>query len=330
MKDMHLRNFDLNLLVIFDVIMRERSVAIAGERLNLSASAVSHALSRLRRQVGDRLFIREPHGMRPTPRALELSLEVQHALGRIARAITAREFDAARSGRTFAIAVSDYTCTLIVPQLASRLSVTAPESDLWVVPMNRLDIVRQLEEGRVDLAVAWFAAVPGRFGRTKLWDEDEVLVVRSGHPLLNAQLTVQAILSFPHVVVDYFGNGENLVDGFFSERGVLRRVQIDRTVTEAPQRFNSHGRVALKVPTFANALSVLACSDMIASIPRRLMTRVRRPETWGVLEIPFKSTPVAIEAIWHQRTQVDPGVTWLRSQVVLTAAEVEAGPAAHS
>lgn len=326
---MQLRNFDLNLLVIFDVIMRERSIVLASKRLNLSPSAVSHALSRLRKLVGDPLFLREADSMRPTARALELAQRVEQALGGIETALTSHAFDPAVSSRTFTIAASDYSCTLIIPRLASRLTLTAPDIDLCVVPMNRLDIVRQLEEGRVDLAIAWFAAVPGRFGRTKLWDESEVLVMRRDHPLLNVELTVEGVLSFPHVVVDYFGNGENLIDGFFSERGVMRRVQMERAVTEAPQRFGTHGRVAVKVPTFANALSVVARTDMIASIPRRIASEGRSSDQHGVLEVPFRMALVAVEAIWHQRSQVDPGVTWLRTQVELAAAEVEEHATAH-
>jgi DNA-binding transcriptional LysR family regulator len=113
---MHLRKFDLNLLVVFDVIMKERSIVGASGRLSLSQSAVSHALGRMRKLVGDDLFIRDTEGMCPTVRALELAVPVRQALARIEAALGSEdEFVAGRAARTFAIAASDYSCTLIVP-----------------------------------------------------------------------------------------------------------------------------------------------------------------------------------------------------------------------
>jgi DNA-binding transcriptional LysR family regulator len=321
---MHLRKFDLNLLVVFDVIMKERSIVAASGRLNLSQSAVSHALGRMRKLVGDDLFIRDTEGMVPTSRALELAVPVRQALARIETALGSEEeeFVAERAARTFAIAASDYSCSLIVPRLVERMAKIAPDIDLYILPANRLDVIRQLDDGRIDLAIAWFAAVPERFGRAKLVDENDVFLVRKGHPLASGELTVAGVLGYPHVVVDYLGNAERLTDGFFLERGVLRRVFIDRSIIEAPTRFGEYGRIAVKVPAFCNVPPIIARTDLIASVPRRLAAELSATHGLVQLEPPYDTVPVAVEAVWHQRTEPDPGVTWLRQQVELAAADL--------
>jgi DNA-binding transcriptional LysR family regulator len=179
---MQLRNFDLNLLTVFDAVFEEHSIAAASERLNLSQSAVSHALRRLRRALSDDLFVREADGMRPTPKAQQFAIPVKSALDRLASALGGEPFDPARAIRSFSIGASDYATTTIIPRLVESVATAAPSLDLYVVPANRLDMIRQLDEGNIDLAIGWFAAVPERFGRTKLLEEDSVFVVRPGHP----------------------------------------------------------------------------------------------------------------------------------------------------
>jgi DNA-binding transcriptional LysR family regulator len=320
---LHLHKFDLNLLVTFDVIMKERSIAGASERLSLSQSAVSHALGRLRKLVEDELFVREADGMRPTARALQLAAPFARALNGIEAALTSQDFNPEHAARTFVIAASDYSCTLIIPELVARLARTAPLIDIYVVSLNGLDVIRQLDERRIDMAIAWFAAVPERLGRAKLLDETYVFIVRAGHPLAAGELTVARVLGFPHVVIDYLGNAERLTDGFFSERGVLRRVHMDRAVIEAPQRSEKHGRVAIKVPSFSNAASVVMRTDMVASIPKRLAKGMLAAHDLIVLDPPFDNSPIAVEAVWPRRAATDPAGEWLRKQVELTAANLD-------
>ena len=322
MNSVHLRKFDLNLLVIFDEIMNERSIAGASERLNLSQSAVSHALGRMRRLVDDVLFVREADGMRPTARAMQLALPVHEALSGIDTALTAKDFAPERTERTFAIASSDYSCTLIIPRLIARLARSAPGIDIYAVAVTGSGVVRQLDDGRLDMAIACFATVPERFGRTKLLDESYVLIVRSGHPLAGGEVTISRAMDHPHVVVDYLGNVEHLTDGFFSERGALRRVHMDRPVIEAPQRIEQYGRIAAKVPSYSNAAAIVARTDMVASIPKRLAADLCANGDLVVLDPPFDTTPVAIEAVWPRRAEADPALSWLRQQVELTAVEL--------
>jgi len=315
MNRVQLRNFDLNLLVVFDAVLKERTIAAASERLNLSQSAISHALGRLRRSLGDRVFVRDANGMRPTVKALELAQPVQRALARIHAALASEDFDPQGSSRTFVVAASDYCCSIVIPPLVARLASVAPSLDLTVVPLNRDDVIGQLDECAVDLATGWWAAVPARFGRSKLLSEHLALVVRKGHPLARGKLTADRLLGYSHVVVNYRGSDAGLVDGFLSERGVLRRMHAELLALEAPQRLGREARIAVRVPSFACVPEILLGTELVASLPRRLAQRFTREFELVSMPVPFESSPVAVEAVWHRECEADRGVMWLRKQI---------------
>ena len=321
-----LRRLDLNLLVVFDVIMKERSIASAAKRLQLSQSALSHALARFRKVMRDQLFIREGGAMWPTARAVALAPIVRQALDSIVSALEPAAFVPAHAARTFTIGASDYSCIVLVPRLVEAIAKAAPDIDLCVVPANRLDVIRQVDDGRVDLAIGWFGAVPARFGRITLFDEDYVFVVRTGHPLLSGELTPERALGFPHVVVDYTGNEEHLIDGFLAERGVLRRVHVEQAILAASRHPGRQPRIAVKVPTFGSVADLVARTDMVATLPRRLAGDAQGLHRVSALEPPFPIVPVAIEALWHWRTESDAGVVWLREQIKAVAASIAVDP----
>jgi DNA-binding transcriptional LysR family regulator len=316
---MQLRNFDLNLLLVFDAVFEEHSIAAASERLSLSQSAVSHALRRLRRALSDDLFVRDADGMRPTPKARQFAMPVKSALDRLASALGGEPFDPARAIRSFSIGASDYATTTVIPRLVENVASAAPSVDIYVVPANRVDMIRQLEEGNIDVAIGWFATVPERFGRTKLLDEDCVFVVRPGHPLTLEVPTMERLLDYRHVAVNFVGSDAGLMDGFLPERGVLRRVHMEVAALEAPQRLGKDARIAVNVPHFWCLPLILVRCDMIASVPRTLA--VEFVKRFGLVIIPDLGgpTPVAVEAIWDRQNETDPAMMWLRAAVLSAA-----------
>ena len=319
---MQLRNFDLNLLTVFEAVFEEHSIAAASERLSLSQSAVSHALRRLRRALSDELFVREADGMRPTPKARQFAIPVKSALERLAGALGGEPFDPARAIRSFSIGASDYATTTIVPGLVKSIADAAPSVDIYVVPANRVDMIRQLDEGNIDMAVGWFATVPERFGRTKLLDEDSVFVVRPSHPLASEVPTIERVLDFRHVAVNLLGSNSGLTDGFLPERGVLRRVHMEVAALEAPQRLGKDARISVSVPHFWCLPPILLGCNMIASVPRALA--IEFAKRFGLVMIPDPSGPnwVAVEAIWDRQQETDPAMTWLRATVSSASASL--------
>ncbi|WP_244434160.1 LysR family transcriptional regulator, partial [Azospirillum sp. B506] len=247
-----IRRLDLNLLRVFETVMQHRSVIGASRELRITPSAVSHALARLRQALDDDLFIPGDSGMEPTARALQLSPGIADGLGRIADAMSTKVFVPSEAVRTFRIAATDYAAVAVLPRVVARIGPIAPQIDLRVFPLNRMDVVRQLDDGRVDFVIGWFADLPDRVRHTTLFQEAEAVVVRNGHPLTTGPVTRERLFEFPHIVVELTGSEEVAADGFIDDRGVSRRVWIERLILEAADGDKGlTGRVAVSVPHFA-------------------------------------------------------------------------------
>src|ERR1700693_4643133 len=145
--------FDLNLLIVFDAVMQDRSVTRAGNRIGLSQPAMSHALNRLRYMLKDELFIRTPDGMVPTPRAETLAQPLRNALSEMQLALEPAAFRPARSDRRFALAVNNYAAVVLAAPLVAAASAAAPAVSLDLRPSGTLDLVDRLDRGDLDLTI---------------------------------------------------------------------------------------------------------------------------------------------------------------------------------
>jgi DNA-binding transcriptional LysR family regulator len=317
---------DLNLFALFDAMLKHGSVSAASRHLGVSASAGSHGLARLRRLLADELFVPGPDGMQPTARASELAPDIQDGLSKIAAALERRTFDPAVTSRVFAIAATDYATILILPHLARRLAKQAPHAQIRIFPPNRMDMVQHLEEGRLDLALGWFETLPPRIGRKTLRMEQEAVVVRAGHPLTRGRLTKERLLSYPHVVVELSGSEQVRDDGYIDDRGVVRRMWIERLLIETGYKKRPKlGRVAVTVPRYSDIPPMLEISDMVATLPGRLAWRAVERDGLAVLALPYPPLVVPHEVIWHERAVAEASVGWLLGQLELTMAEIGDG-----
>lgn len=318
-----IRRIDLNLFRVFDAIMQSRNVTKAARALSVTPSAVSHALSRLRQTIGDELFIPSGSGMQPTARALELALDVREGLESFQLALMAKPFVPAEAVRTFRIAASDHASVLILPALVKRLAESAPNVDLRVFPLNRLDVVRQLESDQVDLLIGWFGRLPEAIRRSKLYQDQEAIVVRAGHPLTQGKVTKERLFEFPHVVVELTGTEENEPDGFMDDEGVARRIWIERALLEfQDENVDLVGRAAVCVPYFAAVAPLLLVTDMVATLPRRLALWLIAQTPIVLLNLPYPPIMVDLEMVWHQRANRDSGFQWLRHELASSVADV--------
>ena len=312
-----IRMVDLNLFRVFDAMMLHRSVRKASQMLSVTPSAVSHALNRLREMIGDELFIAGRFGMQPTPRALELASAVREGLENFESALTAKPFVPAETVRTFRMAASDDTSVVILPPLVKRLAASAPHVDLRVFPLNRLDVVRQLEKGHVDLVIGWFGQLPAGMRRATLFQEEEAIVVRAGHPLTQGKVTKESLFKFPHVVVELTGTEEHTADGFMHDKGVARRVWMERALLEfQDKKIDLVGRAAVCVPHFAAVPPLLQATDMLATLPRRLALWTVAHFPLILLDLPYTPKRVDIEMLWDQSVERDKGLQWLIDELV--------------
>jgi DNA-binding transcriptional LysR family regulator len=263
--------------------------------------------------------------MEPTVRAQELAPAVRDGLDRIEVAVNTKPFVPSEALRTFRIASSDHLAMMLLPHLIGRVARSAPQINFRMFPFNRPDLVRHLDDGRVDLVLGWFGDLPDRMRRATVGYESEAIVVRTGHPLTQAPVTKERLFSFPYVVVEMTGTEEDTVDGFIDDRGVLRRVWIERLLIEMGDDDQGLvGHVAVSVPHFSAVPPILYQTDMVATLPRRLALQYAKQGGLVVLDLPYEPLTVPVEMVWHQRAERDAGTQWLIGEVLGAVREAAA------
>jgi DNA-binding transcriptional LysR family regulator len=295
---MNWRRLDLNLLVVFDAVMQERSATRAAEKLNMTQPAVSHAIGRLRAALQDELFVRTPEGMEPTPQAERLAPSVRQALADLRVALEgARTFEPQEVERTFAVSVNNYAALVIAPPLAAMVAREAPLVTLDLRPSGTLDIAERLDRGEIDLALGSLAAPAERFSDLRLFEDRFACVLRQDHPAVGPGEAIDArgLADLPYLEVSSTGEGTNFVDEELSRLGFERRI-------------------ALRAPLLATA-GILAQSDMIAVMAERAARAFASMAPLQVLPLPFKSPSLTIAMLWHRRLDDDVAHRWLRGLV---------------
>ncbi len=303
LNQVNLARIDLNLLVLFAVVLEERHVGRAATRLHLSPSAVSHGLKRLRRLLNDPLFLRTPRGVVPTARAMELEEPVGDVLARVSGIVSASEaFDPATSTRRFVIGAPDAVSAVFLKPLLVELQAAAPRVDIGVrqlLPSQKgralqrawEPVLDDLEGGALDLAVVPIDTVPARFVAQFLYEESFVLAMRDGHPLAGDP-SLDRYCEMQHLVVSLTGDPFGLFEEALAARGRTRRI-------------------AVTVPNFLQAMLLVAETDLVAALPRRLAARYAARFGLTLTEPPLSRGSDRICAVATKAALMDRGVAWL-------------------
>ena len=287
---------DLNLLRILEALLDEQSVTAAAKKLGVTQSAVSHALARLREEVGDPLLVRTSTGMTATPRAKELREPIRRGLHVLEQALEGGERFAPRAAkRTFTIAMTDQLGVTVLPALLARLAVDAPGVDVRVTPVVR-NVERALETAAADVVVSGAFVppeAPGLF-RQRLFDEAMVCVVRADHPLATSddRITLEDFCAMSHVLVAPRG-GRGVVDEALGARGASRRV-------------------AVVVPHFLVAPFLVAESDLVLTVAESVARAFAPVLALRVMDPPVELPRAVYWQLWHERTHDDAAHKWLR------------------
>jgi len=301
--EIDLSRIDLNLFVLFEAVRAEGHVGRAAQRLNLSPSAVSHGLSRLRRLLGDPLFLRTPKGVVPTARADELAAPIAEILASARRVIaTAEPFDPANSARRFTIGAPDGSLATLLPRLIAHISKAAPSIDISVrhvlPPPGIVEAERawasalgELEARALDIAILPVETAPARFASRLLFRENFVIAMRKDHPFAE-QPTLDNYCAARHLVVSATGDPFGFVDKALQDNGRARRV-------------------AMTAPNFMLALPLVAESDLLAASPRSLVAQHAARFRLQSVDPPLKLPDFAISAIATKAALMDAGVAWL-------------------
>lgn len=299
---MDLARLDLNLLLVFHHLLREKRVSAVATVLGMSQPAVSSALGRLRSSLGDSLFLRTQRGMEPTPYALQLAEPVATALDGLQQALNVRaSFDPATSERSFTLAMTDVGEMYFLPVLMDALAGAAPGVTLNVVAVTSASLKDDMASGRTDLALGLLPQLQAGFFQQALFRQPYVCLMREGHPLAHAEgLTLSDFAAASHVRVMAAGTGHGRIDAAISE--TLEQQGLQR-------------RIRLTVPNYVALGDVLGHSDLIATVPQRFAQRVTSPFALTTRPLPLAVDGSAIHQFWHARLHKDPGHQWLRELV---------------
>lgn len=307
---MNLNAIDLNLLRIFDALMRERSVTRAGDQIGLSQPAVSAALNRLRHLLDDQLFVRRGNDMVPTPRAEDFAQPVRAALAEIERAFASgRSFEPATAERTFTLMGADFFSMRLMPQLAPRLSGTAPKVVLRLLDSARGDVDRLLQEDAIDAALERPLQVPEWISSALLFRSPFVIIAAKDNPATRAipagaTLPLEVFCALPQAIRSIDGSTTGHVDAALTAIGRSRRV-------------------VLTLPHFHGIALSVARSGLIAAVPKQYADFVAAELNLAVFQPPVDVAVPEVKMYWHSRHDNDPAHRWLRSEILSAMAPLQ-------
>lgn len=296
MQAVKLANLDLNLLLIFNVVMRERSITRAAAQLGLSQPALSHALARLRHALKDELFLRTPAGMVPTPRSEQLAWPVQEALAMLQAAVEPTDFTPAAAERVFRVALDSAALLVLAARLVGAVSAKAPGVRLDLRSAGTLDVEALIEQGKLDLAVHGREPSSTRFVFHLLYEDRFVLVLhRDRAP--SRPLDAAALAAMPMLETSSSGDDLGLLDDWLGQQGLRRQV-------------------AHRAPCPAAAVALLSALPLAAVMPAQVAASLLKGQP-GLrqLALPEPAPTSRSVVIWHRRLEAHPAHRWLRSVV---------------
>jgi DNA-binding transcriptional LysR family regulator len=311
---MNLRNIDLNLLVYLDTLLRVRNVTRSAEALGISQPAMSNGLQRLRKLFNDPLLVRSSRGMNPTDRAERLQPLVRQIIAAVERAVESEhDFEPARANRVFRLSVSDYTESTLVPLLLTRLRSRAPNVTLDFLTPSDVTF-EDLEQGKVDMVVNRFDALPDSLHQRILW-RDGFSCLLSRHNPIRYNFDLDNYLAANHVWVSKTGMGVGVgvepdavqqlgwVDDALARTGRKRRIRV----------FTRHYQAAMKLAELR---------DLVVTLPARAANLARENPEVVIMDPPFDIPDMELTMAWSPLLHHSPAQKWLRGMIVDVAREI--------
>lgn len=292
---MNLHQLDLNLLLLFDSLYRNRSVSKAAEEICLSQSAFSHGLSRLRKRLEDELFVRINNVMEPTPVAHELALNISPALEQIYNGLNnTLEFDPVTSELELNFAATDYTQFSLMPKLIGHVTKAAPNIKITTYPSELKMPTAKLASGELDFVLGFSHEIEKSSTiEHQTWLQDSYCTIaRKGHPALAKGLTIETYLALSHVRISPWGEKQGVVDESLLKQGLKRHV-------------------ALQLPSVLAAPYTVLHSDLLLTLPRLVATQMAQTLEIEIFEPPVNIPDYKLNIYWHKLHANKPSRVWL-------------------
>jgi DNA-binding transcriptional LysR family regulator len=295
MREVNLRSVDLNLLVALEALLEEANVTQAAARAGMSQPAMSRSLGRLRHMFGDKLLVRGSPGLIRTAKADALRPRLAAALDDIRGLIADDPFVPELFSGQLVIASTDHQTIMLLPRLMARLSREMPKADIRVVPLTGATNARLLA-GEINLAFSVAGApLPLQLKRQALYRDRFVTLLRQGHPAL-ADWSLARFTVLDHVLVTIGDDGKGAMDALLEIQGLARRI-------------------ALRLPHFVAAISMVAASDMIVTLPFSIADRFAVEFRLAIVETPLAAPSFEVISVWSEVTDRDPADRYLRALV---------------
>ena len=301
MRDVNLRNVDLNLLHALHALLEERHVTRAAKRIFLSQPAMSRALERLREMFGDSLLVRSGRVYERTVRGERVLRELESLKPRLEAMIRGEAFDPARSQERFRLAMTDHGLMVLMPPLMERIRETAKNAKVDATVWNDR-AYDDIAAGRIDVALS-AESPPPTLEAEVLYEEDFVCLVGRAQQFARRRFTLKEYLNLPHVVVETWESQQTPVDRPLAQLGLKRRA-------------------VLRVPFFVPTIFTVAGSDLVLTVPRQLGKIAAAAADVRMVEPPREIKGFSYFMAWHARLAVEPAHEWFRSQLRLAARRV--------
>ncbi len=289
---------DLNLLRVFLTIWNVRNMTLAGERLSLTQSAVSHSLSRLRVMFNDPLFVRSKGGMTPTQKANNLYQPLHEAFSTIQHTLQSQgTFDPATANRVFRLAMSDVSEFSYLPPLAAYLEQVAPSVRLEIVPLDVSTVGTAMRAGEVDFTVGFVPGLEDGFVSRRLFSDSFICLIRAGHAMAGASLTNDTLVQLRYIYASSNASGHRLIEQWLSDAGIKRHI-------------------VLRLANITIAPAVVRGSDLAVIFPKSVARNINRNGEFSLLPLPPGHPTVEIMAHSHARFSADQGLQWMLDTMV--------------
>lgn len=288
-----LRRVDMTILLVFLDLMRHRKAVTVAAELGLTQSSISHTLRRLRDLFDDPLFLRKPNGLEPTALAVALEPQIREMVEGLNQVLNKNPaFNASVSTKTVRIAVPDDGAATLLPGLLQNLSTEAPNMRVSTSSVMRDTALDELDAGRLDLAIGYFWQLGSSFVEEPLYDEAYYVVGRQKHPLLKTAPDLEAYSATEHLIVSPKGDLHGIVDISLDELGLKRHVKV-------------------AVPSFFSALAIIAQTDLIATLPKRIVEGFADQFDLIYMPPPLSIRSFPVSAVRHRRDENNLMHHWL-------------------
>lgn len=288
-----MRPQELNLLMVFDAIMTERSITRAAHRLSMTQPAVSNALSRMRVAWKDELFVKDGRNIQPTLHAQNLWNQIREPLSSLTEAVDPKSFDPATAKRTFRVAVNDIVVDMAWAELRCTFEKEAPGVNIHAVPYTIVNSDQVLEDAEVDMVIGATGVISSTFRAEYLFSPIFVCIMNNDHPLAKAELSIEEFAAADHLLVSLSGDITGYTDQVLLQHGLSRRV-------------------AVTVNHFSSVANLIKRSDLICVIPISAVANEIIAGDISATKPPLELMPQQISTIWHKRQDRDQGLIWLR------------------